>query len=213
MSDYSSQARLQLLQPKTLSSANHILFRRWAALYHQRFPYQELAPITSIAQSLEESTTTISGVIDSMVNQWAGFTLLESYGDSTLLAYLATAPEYEGFGLARELVTEAVQKNLTTDKPYFWLEANPKLWRFYRKLGFKRLDIEYRIPEFYSKGSEKMGLFVKTHSNVCSIQKNVVDSFISELFLNGYAIKANDPRYLQQMSVIQAYPHSTMKTL
>lgn len=213
MSECSTQARLQLLHHKTLSSVNHILFRHWIALYHQRFPYQELAPVTSIAQSIETSSSVISGVVESTSNRWAGFTLIERYGDSTLLAYLATAPKFEGLGLARELVDEALLKNLTADTPYFWLEANPKLWSFYQKLGFKRLDIEYRIPEFYGSGSEKMGLFVKMYSSACSIPKTVVESFISELFLTGYAITAHDSRYLQQLSVIQAYPHSTMKTL
>jgi len=213
MTECLTQARLQLLQAKILFSANHILFRHWVALYHQRFPYQELAPVTSIAKSLEASSSVISGVFDSISNQWAGFTLIESYGDSTLLAYLATAQNFEGLGLARQLVDEALQVNLTAESPYFWLEANPKLWNFYQKLGFKRLDIEYRIPEFYDSGSEKMGLFVKIHSSVSSIPKTVVESFISELFLTGYAIKANDSRYVQQMSVIQTYPHSTMKTL
>lgn len=208
-----SKNRLQALQNISLVQSNHILFRSWAALYHSRFPYQELAPITSISQSLNCGENAINGIFDTVNQQWAGFTLIEYYGESTLLAYLATAPSFEGLGLARDMVEQSLQTNLTKEKPYYWLEANPKLWKFYKKLGFKRLDMEYRIPEFYAEGTEKMGLFVKTHSSISHIEKKVVESFVSKLLLDGYQITNKDPRYQQQMRVIEQLSQDTISTL
>lgn len=213
MSHYQVNTRLQALQKFSLVQPNHIRFRHWAALYHSRFPYQELAPISGIADSIRKGESLLSGLIDSRSNQWTGFTLAEYYGNSTLLAYLATAPNFEGQGLARILVNDLLDNTLSEEKPYFWLEANPKLWKFYKKLGFKRLDMEYRIPEFYANGSEKMGLFVRLHPSIIHVEKKVVESFLSELLLTGYMLKENDPRYQQQMAVIHSYPHSVMTLL
>lgn len=210
---HSPQARLLALKPTSLKHSKHILFRHWAALYHTRFPYQELAPITSIAKSLDNSESSLSGLVDAKTNQWAGFTLSEYYGSSTLLAYLATAPKYEGLGLARKMVDELLAKSLSASKPYLWLEANPKLWGFYNKLGFKRLDMEYRIPEFYGDGSEQMGLFVRLHPSVAEVEKKVVESFVSELLLSGYDLKEKDSRYQRQMQVIHSYPQPVVATI
>ncbi len=205
--------RLQALKSLTLSTPNHIHFRHWVHLYHRRFPYQELAPVTSIARSLVKENAVITGLINSANNRWAGFTQYEYYGNSVLLAYLATAPEFEGRGLARQMVESLVNQTLGEKTPYFWLEASPKLWAFYAKLGFKRLDFEYRIPEFYSSGSEKMGLFVRLDKSVAELKKGQVEAFVSELLLSGYDIKESDWRYQRQMKIIRDYPKSTVKVV
>ncbi len=202
-------SKLQALQTVKLTRPGQFLFRSWARLYRSRFPYQELAPLPAIAKCLQQDESIIVGLLEPVSHQWAGFTLLESYGSSTLLAYLATAPDYEGLGLARQLVNQQLQTHLSKEKPYFWLEASPKLWSFYNKLGFVRLDLDYRIPEFYSSGSEKMGLFVQVFDSIEAIPKLVVKSFISDVLLTGYGIAESDVRYVNQMAVIQSYPHST----
>ncbi|MEA3405405.1 MAG: GNAT family N-acetyltransferase [Pseudomonadota bacterium] len=200
--------RLQSLKQVQLTRPGHFLFRSWAHLYRSRFPYQELAPLPLIETSLLSDDAVIQGLIDSRSNQWAAFTLLEFYQSSVLLAYLATDPAFENQGLARKLVNEQLEQNLTEQTPYFWLEANPKLWPFYQKLGFQRLPIPYFIPEFYGTGTEFMGLFVKAHSKISTIPKDVIQKFVSDLLLSGYGIKANDVRYTNQMDIIQNYPQA-----
>jgi GNAT superfamily N-acetyltransferase len=202
-------SKLNALKTIKVTRPGHFLFRSWARLYRSRFPYQELAPLSLIAKSLQQDESVIVGLVEPVSRQWAGFTLLESYGSSTLLAYLATAPHYEGQGLARKLVDQQLHTHLSKDKPYFWLEASPKLWSFYKKLGFVRLDLDYRIPEFYGSGSEKMGLFVQVFENAELIPKSVVESFISDVLLTGYGLAETDVRYVNQMAVIQRYPHAT----
>ncbi|HHT00757.1 MAG TPA: N-acetyltransferase [Thiomicrospira sp.] len=200
--------RLQSLKQIQLTRPGRFLFRSWSHLYRSRFPYQELAPLTSIESSLLSNNSVIHGLVDNRSKQWAGFTLLEFYSSSTLLAYLATNPDFENQGLARKLVNAQLEKYLTEKSPYFWLEANPKLWSFYKKLGFQRLPIPYVIPEFYGAGTEFMGLFVKTHVSVTKIPKTVIHSFVSDLLLSGYGIKDSDVRYKQQMKTIQDYPQT-----
>ena len=199
---------IKSLRPIKLNRPGHILFRSWARLYRSRFPYQELAPLPAIAKSLEQEESEILGLIDSRSNQLAGFTLVEFYQSSTLLAYLATAPDYEGQGLARMLINQQLAIHLTEKTPYFFLEANPKLWSFYTKLGFYRIDLDYQIPEFYGAGTEKMGLFVRLHCSQEKLPKSVVETFVSEVFLSGYELKKNDMRYQKQMAAIQRYPHA-----
>lgn len=208
----SPSQRLSNLQFVTLAQPQHMQFRHWAKLYHSRFPYQELAPLTSISKSIIKRESCLQGLTDKQ-GGWAAFTLCEFYNSATLLAYLATAESYEGQGLAKIMVQRAVATHLCKDQSFFWLEANPKLWKFYHKLGFKRLDIDYRIPEFYADGTEKMGLFVKTHAPMAKVNKAVVANFVSELLLSGYDLSEADPRYQQQMSVIQTYPQSTITLL
>ncbi|MEA1989737.1 MAG: GNAT family N-acetyltransferase [Pseudomonadota bacterium] len=203
--------RLSTLKPIQLTRPGQFLFRSWAHLYRSRFPYQELAPLTTIAQSLSAEEARIHGLLDNHSKQWAGFTYLEFYSSSVLLAYLAISPDFEEQGLARRLVDEQVETCLSTSTPYFWLEANPKLWSFYNKLGFQRIPIPYYIPEFYGKGTEFMGLFIKTHPSVKVVSKQVVEKFVSQLFLKGYGIQDSDPRYQKQMALIQTYPQVEFK--
>lgn len=200
--------RLKSLKKIKLTRPGHFLFRSWAHLYRSRFPYQELAPLTAVETSLLSGDSIIQGLLEGRSNKWAVFTLLEFYHSSTLLAYLATNPAFEGQGLARKLVNEQLDQYLTEQAPYFWLEASPKLWPFYQKLGFQRLPLPYFIPEFYASGTELMGLFVKVHSTVTVIPKSIVKDFVSDLLLTGYGIKNSDIRYKNQMDIIQNYPQA-----
>lgn len=202
-------SRLHDLQSVCLTSPEHIAFRRWARLYRSRFPLSELAPLTAVEYGLRQDETVISGY-QNRKSDWAGFTLCEDYECGTLLAYLATSPDYEGQGLAKRMVDEQTEQALSADKPYFWLEANPKLWRFYHRLGFARLDMPYAIPNFNDDGTEAMALFVKTHASVSDtdVDKKLVKEFVSELFLEGYYVASDDPRYLAQMKVIEQYRQS-----
>ena len=201
------------LHSQTLTHSRHIKYRQWLALYHRRFPYQELAPSPMIEKSLEKGHVKIMGLYDRKNIRWAGFTLMEDYQQHQLLAYLSTAECYEGQGLARRLVNQSLQDSLSVERPYYWLEASPKLWKFYRKLGFKRLAINYRIPEFYGSGTEQMGLFIRLHSSVQQISKVEVRAFVQQLFQKGYDITSDDKRYQAQMAEIDAYPHSVVATL
>ena len=201
--------RLKQLQQFTMLEPSHIRFRHWVKLYHSRFPYQERASVSSIAKSIRKKESMLQGLITRQ-GHWGAFTLCEFYSESTLLAYLATAEDYEGQGLASQVVDNALKQYLSPAEPYFWLEANPKLWKFYKKLGFKLLDIDYRIPEFYSSGTEKMGLLVKTNFTLNSISVDVVKAFVSELLLSGYLLTKEDLRYQKQMAIIQNYPQSTI---
>lgn len=205
-----AESRLSHLMPVRLTTPEHIAFRRWAKLYRSRFPVSELAPLTSVAHGLCEGESVIHGYQNRKAD-WAGFTLCESYRRGTLLAYLATSPDFEGQGLAKRMVDEQVAEMLTSDKPHFWLEANPKLWRFYHKLGFARLDMPYAIPNFNDDGVEVMALFVKTHESVSNqhVEKAWVEDLVSEMFLEGYLIREDDPRYVSQMNVIRQHADST----
>jgi len=196
--------RLQPLRPVTLRQPEHILFRRWVSLYRTRFPYQELAPVSMIEQSIRSGNNVIQGWVNTQKSQWVAFTLLEFYPTGTLLAYLATHPNYERQGLAKILVDQQLEHYLTKQMPFFWLEANPKLWAFYQKLGFYRLPIPYYIPEYSGEGVEQMGLFVKHHSSVSAISKEQLIEFVSQLFLSGYGLTKEDIRYQEQMKRIQA---------
>jgi len=189
------------------------LFESWAILYQSRFPYQELAPLSSIKNSMENGLSNISGIVVSKTQQWVGFTLVEFYKEASLLAYLAVTPEFEGLGLSRKLVDQRLDEKLNKQTPYFFLEANPKLWSFYHKLGFYRLPMNYHIPEFYGDGVENMGLFIRTIPSITMVSKKTIRLFVSRVFLTGYGLKLTDPRYQQQMKIIEKIPESGFKVL
>ena len=207
MKNQSSQAALK---PITLTSSQHFLFRSWAKLYRSRFPRQELAPLSTIAKAVDSKQSYISGLL-TQDNQWVGFAVIESYGKDALLAYLATAPNFEGMGLARTLVEQALDNCLSESSPYFFLEAAPKLWDFYQKLGFYRLPFDYAIPDFYGQGVSKMGLFIQLDESAESISKERLYHFVSDLLLEGYQLKACDQRYGQQMAKIDSISCESFK--
>jgi GNAT superfamily N-acetyltransferase len=195
------------LTPVLLSHPDSMRFRRWAALYHQRFPYQELAPLSGIEQSLRDHQAVILGLM-TPDNDWAAFSMVEYLQQGTLLSYLATAKPFEGRGLAGELVRAQLATYLSRSHPYFWLEASPRLWPFYRHLGFRVLDFDFRIPEFHASGSEKMGLLIRPYAGVKQIEKAAVTAFVRELFLSSYGLKEADPRFVWQMQALARCPHN-----
>lgn len=200
------QGVLKNIEWVELQSASNIFFRSWAALYHRRFPYSERAPISALADAINDGESIIIGLKGARSIEWASFAHCEFYSQGVLLAYLATAENFEGQGLARKTIQQAETKFLTEQSPYFWLEAAPKLWPFYQKLGYTRLDLPYQIPNYHDDGSEKMALFIKLHPSVSVLTKSTLHGFIKETFLQGYGLHEEDTRYLWQQQQVDNFP-------
>jgi GNAT superfamily N-acetyltransferase len=199
--------RLAHLDRYQLKTPLHFLFRRWVHLYAQRFPFYERAPVAVLAEDLLSGHLKIEGDVfrDSYQHwQWASFTCLECYPTDVLLAYLATDPRFEGRGLASQLVTDQCWQMTSIERPHFWLEAEPKLWGFYRKQGFYQLNFSYEIPRFYQEGTVKMALFVKSRQT--RLTRDHISEFVSTLYLKSYGVKEDDPRYLDGMRAVQSLP-------
>ena len=196
----------------TLSHPDSLLFRRWVHLYAQRFPFYERSPVGSIAAGLLEGELLIEGLgVRSEVDghwDWASFVCYEPYLQGTLLAYLVTHPDFEGQGLARQLVAHLVQTSLSPQTPYFWLEAEPKLWGFYRSQGFFQLPFAYYIPRFYGDGVVKMGLFIKSVQPV--IERETVQEMVRTLYLQSYDLDEDDPRIEQGLAETLQLPETVM---
>lgn len=192
----------------TLSCPDSLLFRRWVHLYAQRFPFYERSPVASIAAGLLEGELFIEGLcFRSEVDRhwdWASFVCYETYPTGTLLAYLATHPDFEGRGLARQLVQGLVEQRLSHQQPYFWLEAEPKLWGFYRSQGFFQLPFTYYIPRFFGEGVVKMGLFVKSLRDV--IERSTVYEMVQTLYLQSYDLAEDDPRIEKGLAEVFSLP-------
>ncbi|GAB6035256.1 GNAT family N-acetyltransferase [Galenea microaerophila] len=203
-----AQNRFQPVVFKSLSNPHSLTFRRWAQLYAQRFPFYERAPLPALIEGLEQRKVALEGYLfRSPIDghwDWASFVCYEPYPLGTLLAYLATHPDYEGQGLARQLVRQLVEKSLGPQTPYFWLEAEPKLWSFYRRQGFFALPFTYLIPRFFDEGTVEMALFIK--SAVSEVSRETVRQMVTTLYLQSYEISPEDPRFQQGLAEIEGLP-------
>ncbi|MBN2792182.1 MAG: GNAT family N-acetyltransferase [Desulfuromonadales bacterium] len=66
---------------------------------------------------------------------------LVDYGQAAELAKFCTLPRYQGKGRAIQLATSMIEKALERKMEYvFALSINPKMWTFFKNLGFREVD-------------------------------------------------------------------------
>ncbi|MDQ7043051.1 MAG: GNAT family N-acetyltransferase [Sulfurimonas sp.] len=118
-----------------------------------------------------------------------------------LFSFLAIKKEKRGLGLGSKLCLEAIEyffKNLNCS--WFFIEAEERQAKLYSKLGFKALDIDYRVPAFNSQKSIKMSLMLLKEQ---TIDRDSLLSIIKDIFIRGYGLNKNDIRLEEQLQRIQ----------
>lgn len=76
---------------------------------------------------------------------------LVDYGKAAELAKFATLPRYQGKGRARELVEKMLAQARAQEKDYvFSLSIEPRMWQFFKKLGFYEVKRE-SLPALWAQ--------------------------------------------------------------
>ncbi len=135
----------------------------------------QLAPDTSTAELFDARDLEASHVVAEMDDQIVGTVRLASPLEGFLLnsanpcvepvsglpnssEYLETAwaaihPNYQGRGLLWHLAAHLVVTAKQRGKPFIVGAANPGMWRFWQRCGYRKMDVPYfgrsgRAPEF-----------------------------------------------------------------
>src|SRR5579863_2586996 len=81
-----------------------------------------------------------------------GLARLKRFGTWAEMAQFATLPRYRGKGRARELALRLIDQALVMDiQAVFALSVVPRMWDFFRDLGFREVDREV-LPEAWRAG-------------------------------------------------------------
>ena len=119
----------------------------------------------------------------------------------TLFSFLAVKESYRGEGIGSKLCLEAIALfGQSDDAKYLLIEAEPRQVKLYKKLGFKSLEIDYRVPKFDSDMSIPMDLlFISKEKN---LPKKDLKKIVEDIFIRGYALSKSDIRVIKQLERI-----------
>ncbi|MDF1877868.1 GNAT family N-acetyltransferase, partial [Sulfurimonas sp. SAG-AH-194-L11] len=121
--------------------------------------------------------------------------------DYTLFSFLAIKESHRGQGLGSKLVLHAVEYFHSSIKcDWLFIEAEERQAKLYARLGFKPLNIDYRVPAFNSQKSIKMSLMLIEEKSIDSLSLHPI---IKDIFIRGYGLKENDIRLINQLKSVE----------
>ncbi len=175
-------------------------------IYEEAFPQWEKEDPKRIRQLIKSGRYTMIVAYEKEIQ---GFYILDTNETLgyTLFAFLAVKSSLRGNGIGTLLCKNAIQhfqKHLQTD--FFLIEAEERQARFYGKLGFLKIDIDYAVPKFNKEGSVFMHLMCIQKRS--SLDAQHLKMFIEDIFSFGYGLKRNDPRITAVLAKIP--PHISL---
>lgn len=179
-------------------------------IYHESFPDWEREPDALI----EARTRTGRYVVWAGAAQSGaivGFSILERSVSHhyALLAFLAVEGLQRGNGFGAQLCQHALKYfEEQTALKMLYVEAEDRQARFYGRLGFRRLDLEYYVPRFDTKGSVPMRLMaISNDPSVRTLDGKELSTVIQSIFCSGYHLEPNDERIQEQLERIPQRIH------
>ncbi len=119
----------------------------------------------------------------------------------TLFSFLAVKESYRDEGIGSKLCLESIEFFQKNDAiKYLLIEAEPRQAQLYKKLGFKSLEIDYRVPKFDSDESVTMELLCMSKAK--KLPKNNLKKIVEDIFTRGYALSKSDIRVIKQLERI-----------
>lgn len=121
-----------------------------------------------------------------------------------LLCYLAVQRRWRRYGLGRRLCQDAVTWFRDQGPASLLLvEALPRAARLYRRCGFARLALDYRVPNIDAPGVQPMALLaLPLAGQPESIDGARLRGIVRHLFVDGYLVAENDGRLQAQLARI-----------
>jgi hypothetical protein len=91
----------------------------------------------------------------------------------------------------------------TTTTSWLLVEAECRQAAFYRSRGFQAFALDYMAPRFGNDSNIAMSLMaVASQAETRAASRLELCDIIRHLFVDGYALNANDPRRLAQLAAI-----------
>jgi predicted GNAT family N-acyltransferase len=180
---------------------NPDLWNATMKIYDDSFPAWEKEDIKSISINIKNGRYKMIAYV--YHDEVQGFYILDTNYKLkyTLFTFLAVKKNLRSKGVGTKLCLNAINyfhKHIQSQ--WLLIEAEDTQAKFYGKLGFKKILIEYLSPKFTSKESVKMHLM--------SIEKDKkldnlsLINIIRNIFLFGYSLNEKDERIEEQLNRI-----------
>jgi len=170
-------------------------------IYNDSFPEWEKEDNESIINNIQNGIYEMYCYIDN--NEVQGFYLLEKIlkQNYILFSYLAVKESLRGNKIGTKLCIHAINNfKKSTNFNFLIIEAENRQAKLYQKIGFKKILIDYYVPQFNSMNSEKMNLlYIQKQEKLNSLKLKII---IKNIFNYGYSLKKDDPRIKQQLDLI-----------
>ncbi len=174
------------------------------AIYHTSFTDD----LREAEATIEERTATgrYRLIVAAIADEIVGFALLDVVPEPAyaVMTYLAIAETYRGNGIGGAVCDAAVSEFRSSGATSWLLvEAECRQAAFYRNHGFQTFALDYEAPSFGSDTNIAMSLMaVADCSETSAASRLELCDIIRHLFVDGYALDANDPRLLAQLAAI-----------
>lgn len=135
-----------------------------------------------------------------------GFYLLDRNRELgyALLSFLGVARSQRGRGVGTALCRDAMRRiEGSPGYDLLLVEAQDRQARFYGRLGFLKLALNYEVPRFDGPGTMPMHLMVVPRARrLTSIPRATLRPILSDLVVSGYSLAEDDPRVAAQLSKV-----------
>ncbi|MBA1148857.1 GNAT family N-acetyltransferase [Ectothiorhodospiraceae bacterium WFHF3C12] len=192
---------------ETLTGPDSPHWAPFLALYHQAFPAVEREPDELVAARTEAGRYRLRVSLDG-AGAVTGCYVVDRVPEKgyVLLCYVAVQPRWRRSGVGRQLCADAVEWfNEEAPAPLLLVEAKPRAARLYRRSGFARLKLDYRVPHIDAPGVEPMELLaLPAADGTAAIDADSLARIIRHLFVDGYLVPVDDKRLQSQLARIPA---------
>ena len=173
------------------------------ALYEKSFPTWEREPCDAIEKNIEQNKSFC--VVAFEGGELAGSYICDANQELRflLLSYVFVDEKHRGKGIGAQLCTHLKQFLAMHQQRFDWLllETEEHNIEFYRRLGYKKVDIDYLSPHFDSQDSTPMTLMLVGNSEHQLTQSMLV-GIITNIFLHGYGLTKHSERLNVQLKKI-----------
>ena len=172
-------------------------------IYNDSFEEWEREDVNKLLVNMIKGRYEITIYLDN--NEVQGFYILDirTKLNYALITFLAVKKELRGKKIGSKLCLNAIEF-FKTNLLCGWLlvEAGDIQARFYKNLGFERINIDYMIPKFNSKDSISTQLLYISKGE--TINAKSLSKIIEDIFINGYSLNEDDERIQQQLEYINS---------
>lgn len=173
-------------------------------IYTAAFPRKERESEGALRRRLDTGRYRMrAGLRDGEV---AGFVILdiEPPYNFALLSYLVVDEAQRGKGYGTDLTNEAIRLfREETDCDWLLIEARDRQAELYGRLGFLKVDLDFRIPHYVDADETPMHLMAYPRGAAeRSIPAGELKEMIDWLYRSGYLVADDDPRLARQLAAI-----------
>lgn len=178
-------------------SKNLELWDETIKIYNDSFPEWEREDTANILKNVQTGVYKMVSYVEE--DEVIGFYILD-VNDSlryALFSFLAIKESKRGLGIGSKLCLNAIDYFHSHIKAeWLLIEAEERQAKLYKKLGFRKINIDYRIPKFNSNESVPMNLMLIQEKN---INADVLSRIIKDVFRRGYSLEEDDVRIEEQL--------------